>query len=461
MKINKSLFLLAFSFKLIFANSYSNEDISFANNTMLLNNYQINTYDDIWERMISGFQLQYYDSPRVYYYEDFYSKNPNKLADTFNKASVYLYFILSQLERYGLPAELALIPIVESNYDPEVINGTGRYDGIWQFTLLTGQRFNLYENSDINDRKNIIKSTNAAISYFIYLQSLFNQWEVAIGAYNWGEGAMYKAILDSQQTIGKVNYEKLPLRKITADYVPKLIALSHIVKNPHKFGVNLKHVVNSPLFKVSLPIAEDKVKNIVDNSQISMQKFKSLNPQFKNKNSIVSSNNLIVLPNSNYNFYVTSFDKYYNKSNIFDNNNDSMQMLLATIDENNKLVSNDSKNYLDSAQQNLQIDQDDIANIIANVDVDKNNSSNTINNKTDEIIAQKIIDNETKIIKPNYNYKSNYNLGLKLRKDKYHIVKKGETLYSISKKYGIDLIRIININKIKNHDVRLGQKIKL
>lgn len=458
MKINKFFLLFSCSYQLSFAFiDFSYNDISFANNTMLLDNYQTSDYDDVWERMISGFQLQYYNSSRVRYYEDFYSKNPAKLIDTFNKASTYIYFILNQIERYGLPTELALIPIVESNYDPEAINGTGRYDGIWQFTLLTGQRFNLYENNEINDRKNIIKSTNAAVSYFIYLQSLFKQWEVAIGAYNWGEGAMYKAILDSQQTIGNVNYEKLPLRKITADYVPKLIALSHIVKNPNKFGISLNYVSNVPKFQVSKPIVEDKVKNIVENSQISLNQFKILNPQFKNKASLVTYSNLIVLPNNNYNFYIASLDKYYAKSKPYYNDKVQKQILLEAINENNALIANDIRYPEDKLE--LAKDDDAITDIIANIDA--NNITTNIDTGTDAIIAKRINDNETRIIKPNYNnYKKKALVKVKNNK-KYHTIKKGETLYSISKLYGIDLTKIVAINKMKNYDIRLGQKIRL
>lgn len=457
--MKKYLLLLICSCKLSFANAdLSYEEISFANNIMLLNNYQVADYDDVWERMVSGFQLQYYDSSRVRYYERFYSKNPARLSDTFNKASLYIFFILNQIERYGLPTELALIPIVESNYDPEAINGTGRYDGIWQFTLLTGQRFSLYENNEINDRKNIIKSTNAAVNYFIYLQSLFKQWEVAIGAYNWGEGAMYRAILDSHQTIGAVNYERLPLRQITADYVPKLIALSHIVKNPNKFGISLKYVANEPQFKITTPIVEDKVKNVANNAQISINQFKLLNPQFKNRNSLITYSNFIVLPNANYNFYVSYLDKYYNKSNSYYDDNEQKQILLATINENNKLIADNIQDEQNDSISTLELSKDDgIADIITNVD----NHVNSFNDQsyTDKIITKKATANETRIIKPNYNFNSK--LLVKPENKKYHIIKKGETLYSISKRYSIDLAKIVTINKIRNYDIKLGQRIRL
>jgi membrane-bound lytic murein transglycosylase D len=457
MKLNKYLIILLSSYKLLFADDIDIIDEQyFVNNTMLLNNYQVEEYDDVWQRMIDGFQLQYYNSPRVKYYEKFYTKNPAKLTQTFNQASIYIYFILTQLERYGLPSELALIPIVESDYNAEVINGTGRYDGIWQINLITSQRFNLPENASINERKNVIKSTNAAIDYFIYLHNVFLQWDTTIGAYNWGPGNMYKAIINSKQQLGKVNYETLPLRKITADYVPKLIALSHIIKNPDRFGIELKNVTNKPSFRVTKPIMIDNIQNIMTNAKISPPEFKKLNPQFKNDTANIGTNDIIVLPNLNYNLYIASIDKYYNKNKVQD---EDMQILLASIDENNSLAMNDAINTSNNmTPTSIVKDEDTITNIIATNDLE---SIPTNSNKSDDLIAIRVNKNESRTIKPVFNNSRHNQLIATTTKQKYHTIKKGETLYSISKSYNINLKQIMALNKIRNYDIKLGQKIKL
>jgi len=142
-------------------------------NFMLMNNYNLRQSQNIWDRMQQGFQLNYEETKLVKYYEKFYTKNPATFDKLMKNATPYLYYMLTQTERYALPSELALIPIVESNYDPLAKNPTDAYAGMWQFVPITGTRFNLAQNNDIDERRNIVKSTNAALIYLNYLHLMF------------------------------------------------------------------------------------------------------------------------------------------------------------------------------------------------------------------------------------------------------------------------------------------------
>lgn len=174
-----------------------------ATNFMLLNNYDIPEYSNIWDRMRNGFRLSHEDTDKVKYYEKLYTRDKSAFSALINNAKPYLYYILTQTEKHGMPAEVALIPAIESTFNPKAQNPTDAYAGLWQFIPTTGKQFNLQQNDIFDDRQNILKSTQAAIKHLTYLYIMFKQWDVAIGAYNWGEGNMYRAILASKQKLAR------------------------------------------------------------------------------------------------------------------------------------------------------------------------------------------------------------------------------------------------------------------
>ncbi|MCC2645669.1 MAG: hypothetical protein K0R94_1447, partial [Burkholderiales bacterium] len=270
---------------------------------MILNNSNSQQFNDLWSRMRAGFKLDHRQTDRVKYFERFYTKNPKSFTKLMNNAMPYLYFLLNEIERSGLPTEFALIPGVESSYDILAKNPLDAYAGLWQFVPGTGRQFLMEQNSSIDERRDVIKSTRAALNYLNYLHLMFHQWDVAIGAYNWGEGSMYRAILDSKMPLGKVEYSDLKLRQITADYVPKIIALASIIENPGKFGVTLDDAPNKPYFAIISPPPNTTVSDITKLSGVDNQTFTRLNAAYKNTNYSLAANNNILLPETNQNIY--------------------------------------------------------------------------------------------------------------------------------------------------------------
>lgn len=279
--------------------SYAN-DVS--TDLMLINNYNLRTSSDMWSRIKAGFKLDHTETSRVKFFEHLYTKNPRAFERLMNRSLPYLYFLLTEIERRGLPTELVFIPGIESSYNPLVERSDDAYAGMWQFVPITGRRFNMQQNDDLDERRSIVKSSRAALNYFSYLYGIFQQWDIAIGAYNWGEGGMYRAILDSGQTVGNVRYSKLHLRQITMDYEVKLVALSNIISNPDKFGVKLDSFPNQPYFAIVNP-KDKSLAQIVDISKVDTGDFHKLNGQYKDKNYALNSRNFVLLPIANQNIY--------------------------------------------------------------------------------------------------------------------------------------------------------------
>ena len=291
-----------------------------ASNFMLMNNYDMRQSDDIWSRIRAGFQLDHDETSRVKYFERLYTKNPRRFEAMMATAAPYLYYLLTEIERRGMPTELVFIPGIESSFNPLVTRPDDAYAGMWQFIPSTGKRFNMLQNSGIDERRDIVKSTRAALNYLNYLHSVFVQWDIAIGAYNWGEGGIYRAILDSGQKIGHVKYSDLNVRQITLDYEPKMIALANIIANPSKFGVSLQPAPNQPYFAIVHPATPIPLDDMAKVSQANSAVFNRLNGQYKSSNYQLALQNHVLLPLENQTVYYASIGINTNSSTLLAQN---------------------------------------------------------------------------------------------------------------------------------------------
>ncbi len=270
-------------------NTNDNEYLDIA----LLNNYSIYSTNDLLDRLRHNFIINYPHTQKVQFYEEYYSKHPKLILKFINNAKPYLYYMLTQIERYDLPGELALIPMVESNFDPLIKNTSNDYAGLWQFIPITANRFSLSRCQNIDERLHAVKATNAALLYLQYLYQKFHQWDVAIGAYNIGEGAMMRTINANNCQVGNINdYESLKLRAITINYVAKIIALANIFKHPEKYSLHFPTLPNEPYFIVKSNVVQDAINSI---SMEYDKDTKSLNPQFKQVFTSNQQDNLQIL----------------------------------------------------------------------------------------------------------------------------------------------------------------------
>jgi membrane-bound lytic murein transglycosylase D len=207
--------------------------------------------EDILARLRRGFELEYEDNHRTTAERDWYLRHQDYLTRVFTRAQRYLPYILSELERRDLPLELALLPIVESAYDPFAYSH-GRAAGLWQMIPGTARRFGVKQNWWYDGRRDIVDSTRAALDYLEYLEEINDgNWLNAIASYNSGEGNVLRATRKNRKVGKPIDFWYLKLPKETSMYVPKLLALVEIVAEPDKYGVTLPEVPNEEQFVVT------------------------------------------------------------------------------------------------------------------------------------------------------------------------------------------------------------------
>lgn len=208
-------------------------------------------HKDIWSRIGAGLQFAYkYDNARIDEQLKFYKDNPSYLKIVTERASPFIYEIVEEVERRGLPMELALLPIVESAFNPNAVS-PGNSVGLWQIGSSTAQSLGLKRDWWYDGSRDPIASTKAALDYLTTLQQMFDEsWLLSLAAYNTGPGNVRKAINRNAQRDRDVDYWSLNLPSITEDFAPKLIALSRLIADPDHYGLELAEVPNAPTVKL-------------------------------------------------------------------------------------------------------------------------------------------------------------------------------------------------------------------
>jgi len=253
------------------------------------NNQQIVEADvsepyDLWSHIRKGYQLNdavpSIGEQRIDGYITRYRKHPHDILQQTEQASLYLHHIVTELEKNNMPTELALLPFVESRFDPFAYS-SGRASGLWQFIPMTGNRFKMEQNWWKDERRDVIKSTQAAIDYLSYLHRFFDgDWLHAIAAYNVGEGTVKRAIKRNKKAGKSTDYWSLPLPKQTQFYLPKLLAWSRIVNTPERYELTLAPVENNPVF-TSIDIeSQIDLATFSEISGMDIKKVYALNPAY-------------------------------------------------------------------------------------------------------------------------------------------------------------------------------------
>lgn len=204
--------------------------------------------DNIWPRLQAGLHLSYVDKKQVEQQLNWYKTHPNYISRVQKRSSRYLYHIIEILNEYDIPLDIALLPIVESAYEPFAYSH-GQASGLWQFIPMTGKRFRLHKDWWLDERRDTQQSTEAAAKYLKYLHRYFDgDWLLAIAAYNSGEGTVRRAIRKNKAQGKDTDFWSLDLPKETRAYVPKLLALSEIFRAPKKYGIKLLPIPNKAYY---------------------------------------------------------------------------------------------------------------------------------------------------------------------------------------------------------------------
>jgi membrane-bound lytic murein transglycosylase D len=232
---------------------------------------------DLLTRLPVGFRLPYRETRAVAQQFEWYLRNPEYLDRVFERARPYLPYITEQLEQRGLPLELALLPVVESAFDPFAYSH-GQAAGLWQFIPATGRRFGLKQNWWYDGRRDVIESTRAACEYLERLHAMFDgDWLLAIAAYNSGEGNVRKAI---RRAAAGSTFWELRLPRETEAYVPRLLALSRLVASPSHFGIVLPFVPDEHYFDVVDTGTQIDLALAAEMAAVEIDEIYRLNPAF-------------------------------------------------------------------------------------------------------------------------------------------------------------------------------------
>lgn len=250
---------------------------------------------DLWDRIRRGLSMPDLDTDLVRSREQWYASRPDYIQRMTERSSRYLFHIVEEIERRNMPMELALLPFIESAFNPQAVS-SARAAGIWQFMPATGESFDLKQNVFRDDRRDVLASTRAALDYLQQLYNRFGDWHLALAAYNWGQGNVNRAITHNKRKGLPTAYTDLNMPLETRMYIPKLQAVKNIIARPEAFGTQLPLIGNHPFFDTVVLDRDMDVSVIARLSGISEQDFRALNPSLKHPVVMAAGTPNILLP---------------------------------------------------------------------------------------------------------------------------------------------------------------------
>jgi membrane-bound lytic murein transglycosylase D len=254
--------------------------------------------DDLWQRVRNGFSMQNLSGPLVTQRQAWYLNNPDSLKRTLERSRRYLFHIVTELEKRGMPTEIALLPFVESSFNP-LAYSPARALGMWQFIPSTGKTYNLQQNWWLDQRRDIVASTSAALDYLQYIYEMHGDWHLALASYNWGEGAVGRAVEKNQRLGLPTDYASLKMPQETRYYVPALQALKNIIAEPQLFGIKLDPIPNQPYFGLVEREGPMDIALAARLAEIPIAEFVALNPAYSRPLMPDVDNSALILPAAN------------------------------------------------------------------------------------------------------------------------------------------------------------------
>jgi len=382
--------------------------------------------DDLWLRLRRGFAMPDIRSPRVDERMRWYIDNQEYLQRMFERTRRYLFYIVEQLEDRNMPTELALLPMVESAFNPMAYSRSHAV-GLWQFIPGTGRRYELTQNWWYDGRRDVVASTEAALDYLQDLYEMHGDWQLALASYNWGENNVARAVAKNRKAGKPTDYLSLPMPRETRGYLPKLQALKNLIANPAAYGITLTPIPNEPYFVTVEKTRDIDVLVAARLAEMSVEDFINLNPGFSRpliRSDVVPR---IVLP--------------ADKEQVFRAN-------LAQLDED-ELVS--WKTYHPRRGDTLYSIAKKHGLTVAQL-----REVNGIYRHSDRVPKQLIVpiarDADAFVTMP-IMYAPPMPSG-----GRTHIVRRGETPWSIARHYGVPLKDLQRWNRIKTH-IRAGQRL--
>ncbi len=393
--------------------------------------------DDLFQRMRIGFSMPDINDDLVLYHQQWYLNRPDYLRRMVDRSSRYMYHILEELEKRGMPTELALLPMVESAYNPMAYS-RAKASGLWQFIPSTGRRYNLDQTWWKDDRRDIVASTSAALDYLQSIYEMHGDWHLALASYNWGEGAVGRAIAKNQAQGLPTDYLSLTMPNETRNYVPKLQALKNIFKNPTLFSqLDLPKVPNKPFFATVTTDSHIDVKLAAKLAEMPVQDFVALNPAHNRP--VIKPDSSLVIPAEKLTTFVSNLEAHEDSNKPLSNwqaytfrSGDTLNkiarrfgMTVSELRAINGLT--DNKTRIGPGTSLLVAGQD----------------------KTKEL-DMAALPEQPKMADPE-----------PVARNRTYTVRRGDTLPAIAKRHDMSVAEIKRINKLRNDKIAAGTQLQL
>ena len=393
-------------------------------------------YPDIWARIRAGFGMKRLDdNPQVQREIRWFQDNPEFMQAMMERAGLYLYYITDEVQKRGMPTEIALLPAIESAYKPYAYS-RARAVGLWQFMPGTGRLYGLKANWWYDGRRDVQASTQAALDY---LEKLYNDfdgdWHLALAAYNAGEGKIARMMEYNRRRGKPTDYEHLRLKRETQNYVPKLMAMAEIVSNPEKYNIKLADIPNEPYFarvETDSQVDLGVVAKLVDMPVDDLQKI-----------------------NAGYTRWATDPNGPHHLLVPVDKKDDLVEGL-------NNLPENERVQWM-----HHQVRRGDTMSRISHhygVSVEVIRTSNKLRSNLLRVGQDLMIPMSARAMKPPV-VRTAYRAPMRAERGApvvIHRVRRGETLSSIARRYNVLVRQLVQWNQIDLKDVlRLGQRIKI
>lgn len=391
---------------------------------------------DLWERIRNGFVLPEMDTPLVQDNENWYANRPDYVQRMVERSQRYLFHIVEEVEKRGMPTEIALLPMIESAFNPKAYS-RAHASGIWQFIPSTGKSFGLQQNWWYDGRRDITAATHAALDYLQKLYGMFGNWELALAAYNWGEGNMMRAIARNEAKGLPTDFLSLRMPAETRSYLPKLLAVKHIIANPQAFGLTLASIPNQPYFtKVSTGKHID-LALAARLAEIPAAEFVSLNP----------AHNRPVINNKDSSFLLLPADK----ADTFVSNLESYGKPLVSW-QPYKLSRGER---LDAVARKFSI------SVARLKEINGINTQRKLAGGTLLVPKGGDISSDRELMAGNYAIQVEPEAPATASRRSVHVVRKGDTLLSVAQRHGVTPAQLKAQNHLKSNQLTLGQKLAI
>lgn len=410
---------------------------------------------DMWDRIRRGFAIPNLQSDLVDEWTQYYASHPQSVYRMSERAGKYLYYIVEQLEERGMPTELALLPFVESAYNPTAYS-RAKASGLWQFIPSTGLHYNLEQDTWRDLRRDPIASTDAALEYLSYLYDFQGDWYLALASYNWGEGAVKRAIDRNAGQGLRTDYISLTMPGETRNYVPKLQAIKNIIANPEQYGMTLPEVHNEPYFTT---VAEPPTLDLATAARLadmSLDDFMALNASFNRPVFLAEHKPTLLLPTDRVHIFNANLAAYKAQRGNWPTYTASKGESYAAIAkkfgvslEQLREVNGLGANSTGKAAQTLVIPSGLPAGEgVQLAALEQSTVSDAPTPASRQVIAQQHR-RDVVVVRKNTS------------KTRTHTVRKGDTLFALARRYNTSVGELRKLNNLRNDKLLHGKRLQV